>query len=47
MIREDQEQSLSNIPGTTSELLREAIDDLIKKKTPKARTSPSKKGGDA
>ena len=45
LIREDQEVALGKIPGTTSELIRQAIDDLIKKLTPQAIASPSKKKG--
>jgi len=43
-IREDQENALSKIPGSYSELIRQAIDDLIIKKTFQAGQSPSKKG---
>lgn len=43
-IREDQEEALSKIPGTYSELIRQAIDDFIVKKTFQAGQSPSKKG---
>lgn len=43
-IREDQEESLSKIPGNYSELIRQAIDDFIKKRLNSATLSPSQKG---
>lgn len=46
LIREDQDAFLKQLPGQISEHIRIAIDDYIKKMTPKAKTSPSKKGGD-
>lgn len=46
LIREDQDAFLSKLPGMASEHIRKALDDYMKKLTPKARTSPSKKGGD-
>lgn len=44
LIREDQEEDLGKIPGTNSELIRQAIDEFIKKRLNSATLSPSGKG---
>jgi hypothetical protein len=43
LVTADQVYFLGQLPGSISEHIRAAIEDYIKKKTPKAMTSPSLK----